>query len=100
MGTGSLNGKTATLLQALAGAVIAGLVAYFTAQNTTNERLTKVETQSDERWLYVQSSLTRIENNQNVDRNELRRILQDWANGIDRRTGEPLPLQRSIEQGR
>lgn len=94
---GSLNGKTATLLQAVAGAVIAGLVAYFTAQNTTNERLTKVETQGAERWEYVKDALERIERNQNADRAEIRDILQDWRNGIDRRTGEPLPLQRAIQ---
>ena len=94
---GSLNGKTATLLQAVAGAVIAGLVAYFTAQNTTNERLTKVETQSDERWSYVQGSLSRIETRQREQDAEFRRVLQDWLNGVDRRTGEPLPLQRAIQ---
>jgi hypothetical protein len=26
-----------------------------------------------------------------------RDVLQDWRRGVDRRTGEPLPLQRSTE---
>jgi hypothetical protein len=28
------------------------------------------------------------------------RVLEEWARGIDRRTGEPLPLQSYIEQRR
>ncbi len=95
-----LNGRTGEMLRIVIGMIVAVLVSYFTAQNTTNERITKVETQGAERWDYIQQSLNRIERKQDEDRAEIRSIVQDWRNGIDRRTGEPLPLQRSIEQSR
>jgi predicted aminopeptidase len=95
-----LNGKTGEMLRWVIGLAVAVLVSYFTAQNATNERLTKVETQGTERWDYIQSSLGRIERKQDEDRAEFRRILEEWRNGLDRRTGEPLPLQRATEQQR
>jgi hypothetical protein len=98
--SGSLNGKTGELMRWVIGLCVAVIVSYFTAQNATNERLTKVETQGAERWEYLKQTLSRIESKQDEDRADFRRTLREWANGIDRRTGEPLPLQRVIEQGR
>lgn len=94
---GPLNGRTGDMLRWLIGGGVIVLASYFASQQATNERLTKVETQGAERWEYVKSALERIENNQNADRAEIRNILQDWRNGIDRRTGEPLPLQRATK---
>lgn len=93
----SLNGKTGDLMRWLIGIAAAVLVSYFTAKGTTDQRLTKVETQSEERWQYVQQSLARIEGGLHRRDQEMQQIIRDWVNGIDRRTGEPLPLQRSLE---
>lgn len=90
---GPLNGKTGEVMRWCIGLAVAALVSYFTAQNTTNERLTKIET----RWEFVQGSLTEIKTELKDQRKDIRDIVTDWANGVDRRTGEPLPLQRAIE---
>ena len=91
------NGKVELLWKLLMIAA-AAMVSYFTAQGAMNQRMTVVETQGVERWNYVKSSLERIERNQDADRSEIRRIVQDWRDGVNRRTGEPLPLQRSIDE--
>jgi hypothetical protein len=95
---GPLNGKTQFVI-GIVTIVVSVLASYFTTQNSTNQRITVVETQGSERWNYVKSSLERIERNQDADRSEIRRIVQDWRDGVNRRTGEPLPLQRSLEPG-
>jgi hypothetical protein len=94
---GPLNGRTGEVMRWCIGLAVAALVSYFTAQGTTNQRLTKVETEGAERWYYVQSSLTRIEGRLERRDQEMQQIISDWLNGIDRRTGEPLPLQRAIQ---
>jgi hypothetical protein len=93
---GPLNGKTGEFLRWVIGIIGVMLVSYYTAQNSTNERLTKIET----RWESIRESLVRIESRLDRRDEEDRQRYADWLNGIDRRTGEPLPLQRAIEQGR
>jgi hypothetical protein len=80
----------------VAAAVIASLVAtYFSTQSSTEhtvrERLTVVETKQE---LQAQEVLRRLDQ---LD-GKFEKVLQEWARGVDRRTGEPLPLQTYIEQ--
>lgn len=98
MGGRSFNGKTGELMRWVIGLAVAVLVSYFTAQNATNERLTTVETterlhyEANQRDLHdIKASLLRQED-------RWQRVLDDYRNGIDSRTGERLLLQRSIEE--
>lgn len=100
---GPLNGKTGEVLRWVVGLVVTALVAYFTAQAKTGERLAVVET----RWEEMQRRMNAIENGQagmiqsQARIEELfRSVVKEWSTGVDRRTGEPLPLQRAIESGR
>lgn len=99
--TRPFNGKTGEVLRFIGGALTAAFLAYFAMR----ERITVLETQSVERWNNLAVTLAqlkagqdRIEDKQDATDAEFRRILQDWSRGVDRRTGEPLPLQRSIER--
>lgn len=105
MTTNGLNGKTGELLRWLSMLVLGTLVSYFTAQAAITNRITVLETLSSERWEYVKAflqqnkeQLNRIEDKQQQSDDEFRGILRDWLNGVDRRTGEPLPLQRSLRR--
>lgn len=90
-----MNGKTAAILQSVIGAIVAALVAYYTAQIQTERRLTTTDGQviairqlEDAHFQEVQRSLSRIE----------RAIERIEANGVDRRTGEPLSIQRQFDK--
>lgn len=91
------NGRSGITLQWLLAMACAGIVSYFTSQGLTNSRLAVLETQSAERWAYVTDALSRIEARQTAQDAEFRRVMREWAAGFDRRTGEPLPLQRRFE---
>lgn len=84
-----LNGRTGDMLRWVIPLVLGAVVSYFTAQNTVNQRLTVVET--DIRWM--RTTLDKLDG-------RLERVIDDWSNGVNRRTGEPLPLQQSIERER
>jgi uncharacterized protein YydD (DUF2326 family) len=62
-----------------------------------DRRITKVETITAERWDFVKSSMLEIRDELKSQRVEIRDIVREWARGVDRQTGEPLPLQRSID---
>jgi hypothetical protein len=107
MGVGPLNGKTGEWLRYIGGLILAGLVAYFTAQNTLNLQIASLKsevaverTKADERWGVVQSSLDDIKAHLAERDREERQRYNDWLNGINRRTGEPLPLQKAVEGAR
>lgn len=89
-----MNGKTGEVLRWAIGLAAAAVVAYFTAQGTTNERLAVLET----KWTFIQESLKEIKANQAKQDADFQRTLREWVQGVDRRTGEPLPLQRAFEQ--
>lgn len=97
MGTGSLNGNTGKLLQWLIGLGAAAIVSYFTAQGAMNEKLATIDTREQIRWEEVQRRLSTIEASTQRNEQLFREVLADWSRGIDRRTGEPLPLQRVVE---
>lgn len=86
---GPLNGRTGDMMRWAISLALAGVVAYFTAQNAANQRLTVVET--DIRWM--RTTLDKLDG-------RLERVIDDWSTGVNRRTGEPLPLQQSIERER
>lgn len=79
------------------GLAAAALVSYFTAMQEADRRITKVETITAERWDFVKSSMLEIRDELKSQRVEIRDIVREWARGVDRQTGEPLPLQRSID---
>lgn len=93
------NGKAEWLRMGVVFAV-SGIVAYFTAINTLNVRVTAIDTREQTRFEEMQRTLSRIESTLLRQEDHYQRVLDDWRNGIDRRTGEPLPLQRRLEDGR
>lgn len=100
---GPLNGKTGEVARWLLGLVAAGTVSYFTAQGTTRERIAVLETEVKNVRIVQDkqdSSLIRIEGKLDFTSAEFLQIVREWRNGVDRRTGEPLPLQRSIDSPR
>lgn len=90
MGESRFNGRTGEWIRWLGGMVVAGIVAYFTAMGAMQKQIAIIDTREQTRWEEVQRTLQRMEAN-------YQRVLDEWSNGVDRRTGEPLPLQRSIE---
>jgi hypothetical protein len=105
MSASPFNGKTGEVVRYLIGLLAAGMVAYFTAQAKTGERLAVVETREQARWEAVQQRMNAIEAGQQGMLNSQYRIemlfenvIRDWARGVDRRTGEPLPLQPALER--
>lgn len=90
MGESRFNGRTGEWIRWLGGMVVAGIVAYLTAMGAMQKQIAIIDTREQTRWEEVQRTLTRMEAN-------YQRVLEEWSNGVDRRTGEPLPLQRSIE---
>jgi demethoxyubiquinone hydroxylase (CLK1/Coq7/Cat5 family) len=107
MGTGSLNGKTGEMLRWVVTLALGALTAYFTAQGAIKDDVAKVKTtvavvETNEANHYAEL-LRRIDAKDREDRefrNEIRAIVDAAARGVDRRTNEPVLLQRSIEQGR
>lgn len=88
------------VLASVVTAVAASLIAtYFATQSQTEtafrERLVAVET----RWDEVIRRLNTIDAKFDQQNEAFRDVLRDWARGVDRRTGEPLPLQRDLERG-
>ena len=110
--SGPLNGKTGEFLRWLLGFVVAALVAYFTAQNAADQRITTVDVREQTRWDETARRLKVVEEGQQQMRDSQQRIellfervVSDWARGVDRRTLEPLPLGEALkrqqeEQGR
>lgn len=101
---GPLNGKTGEVVRWVIGLAVAVLVSYFTAENATNLRISDVKgevaverTKADERWEMLKSSLDEIKTHLRERDREERQRYTDWLNGVDRRTGEPLPLQRAMQ---
>lgn len=85
-----MNGKTGELVRYLIGIGVAAMVAYFTAQNQTEHRLTQTDGQvaaikalEEAHFQEVQRSLVRIE----------RFMERIEATGQDRSTGEPYSIQ-------
>lgn len=97
MAVTSIHSKPGEFLRYLIGLAIAGIVSYFTAVSAINERLAVVDTREQTRFEENQRTLARIERSVERMESDYRRTINEWANGIDRRTGEPLPLQRTIE---
>jgi len=75
------------------------LAAYYTAQNETSRQLAIIDTREQTRWEEVQRRLSGIEDSTQRSEVMFQRVLSDWVRGVDRRTGEPLPLQSYKEQG-
>ena len=95
--SGPLNGKTGEVMRWVIGLVVAGLVSYFTAQGAMQQRLSVVETTERLHYEATQRDLQDIKSLLYRQEDRWQRVLEDWRNGVDRRTGEPLPLQQSIE---
>jgi hypothetical protein len=93
------NGRTGEWLRWLGGLALAALVSYYTAQGALNEKLAVIDTREQTRWEEVQRRLGAIEASTSRNEELFREVLSDWSRGIDRRTGEPLPLQRANGQG-
>jgi cell division protein FtsB len=103
MGTGSLNGKTGEMLRWVVTLALGALTAYFTAQGAIKQDVAVVQTLVNERKddiAEIKQSVIEIKSENREFRNEIRAIVNDAARGVDRRTNEPILLQRSIEQGR
>ncbi len=88
--TGSLNGRTGEMVRWVAGLVLAGLIAYLTAQTQIEHRMTTtdgnvagIKTLEQAHFEEVQRSLVRIE----------RAIERIEATGADAKTGEPYRVQ-------
>jgi hypothetical protein len=99
-----MNGKAGEIAKYLLPILIASVVSYFTTVNLIQERITVVDTreqirfeETQRRFEETQRALQRIESSVERIESESRRTLSEWAKGIDRRTGEPLPLQRQVE---
>ncbi len=97
-GVAGLNGKTGEMLRWIASLAIGGIVAYYTAQGAMQERLAVIDTREQTRWDEVQRRLGSIEASTQRNEDLFRQVLQDWARGVDRKTGEPLPLQRQFDR--
>jgi hypothetical protein len=98
MADSRFNGKTGEMVRYLLGVVVAVLASYYAAQNAINERLAVVETREQTRFEQNQQTLQRIERSVERIESDTRRTLDEWSRGVDRRTLEPLPLQRYIER--
>lgn len=92
---GELNGKTGEYIRYVIGLGLAGLVAYYTAIGTLREsvsvvngRVGVVEQREQGHFDEVLRRLDRIE--RTMERIE--------ATGVDRRTGEPLAIQRQFDK--
>jgi hypothetical protein len=88
-----MNGKTGEYVRYLIGLGLAAMVAYFTAQTSTEHRMTQtngdvaaVRQLEQAHFEETQRSLLRIE----------RAIERIEATGQDRATGEPYSLQRGV----
>lgn len=87
----------------VAAAVIASIVAtHFSTQSQTEsqirEKVSAIEAENEARWSEV---LRRFESfDTQLHRIDTRydQVLRQWAGGVDRRTGEPLPLQGQVDQ--
>lgn len=94
--SGSLNGKTGEWVRWLLVLAFAAISAHFTA----DRKIAVVDTREEARFAETQRSLARIESAMQRVEGQYQRVLEEWRDGVDRRTGEPLPLQRSLEHGR
>ena len=94
---GSLNGRTGDVMRWCIGLAVAGIVSYFTAQGAMQQRLSVVETTERLHYEATQRDLQDIKGSLFRQEDRWQRVLDEWRNGVDRRTGEPLPLQRAIE---
>jgi hypothetical protein len=100
MTAGAFNGRTGEWLRWLGGLALAALVAYYTAQGAMQKELAIIDTREQTRWIELQRRLEQIEGSTQRSEEMFRQVLQEWSRGIDRSTGEPLPLQHSIDRGR
>lgn len=100
MGASPLNGKTGEVMRWLVVLIGAVLASYFTAQSAIQRDSAVTATRLNSFEGEVLRRLDRIENGLVTERQERREEFRDWLNGVDRRTGEPLPLQRAIEPPR
>jgi peptidoglycan hydrolase CwlO-like protein len=101
--SGSLNGRTGEMLRILIPLAVAIGASVIASRIETSRQIAVVETRLDERKddiTEIKQDVKEIQNETRQFRDEIRAIVNDAARGIDRRTGEPVLLQRSIEQGR
>ncbi len=71
-GVAGLNGKTGEVLRWLIGGIAAVVIAYYTAQNAMENRLTAVETAQEANFGEIQRSLGRIESDIRELRTDMR----------------------------
>lgn len=95
-----MNGKSGEWAIRLAMLVASVLAAYFTAQNQTDKRLTTVETTEKLHYEATQGRLDDIKASLVRQEGRWEKVLDDAARGVDRRTCEPVLLQRSLEEPR
>lgn len=101
--SGPLNGKTATILQALIMAAFAALVGYYSGQIATEKRMGQtdaavatVNTREQSHFDEIQRTLDRNYVNSQQQFDELKSyLLLIVQTGADAKTGEPYRLQRS-----
>ena len=93
-----MNGKHGEVLRWIITVVASVLAAYFTSQNATDQRLTTVETTERLHYEATQSALQDIKASLLRQEDRWQRVLDDASRGVDRRTGEPVLLQRSLEE--
>ena len=101
-GTAAMTSKNSEWKKWAIGLVLAALTSYFTSRIESERRVTTVETtqklqfeEMQRRMSGIESGISRIESR--ID-NSFQRVLQEWANGVDKKTLEPLPYQTYIEQ--
>ncbi len=97
-----LNGKTGEAVRWAIGLALAGLISYF----TTVGKVAVVEKTQELQFNEVMRRLGAVENKQDAviagqrENNQLfEMVVRDWANGVNKRTNEPLPLQSAIDRG-
>lgn len=86
-------------LSVVAAAVVSSMVAtHFSAQSQTEtsfrERLSILETQMGA----VLKGIDEIKGDVRAGRQDQQLVLKEWANGVNKRTLEPLPTQAYIDQ--
>ncbi len=74
------------------------LAAYFTSQKTSEVKVATVETTERLHYEATQTSLREIKDSLQRQEDRWYRVLDDASRGVDRRTGEPVLLQRGIEE--
>lgn len=84
---------------------LAGLVSYFTAQIKNERDIAVIDTREQTRFSEIQRRFDGFERGQaelaqSQQRIEMlfERVVRDWAQGVNRRTGEPLPLDAARQK--